>query len=175
MHSKNYRARQDLVQKTRDQVKQLLGKRLINDDSNTYLRGPSVLFIPSKSPGSLERIAEFVSDIDKDKNVQILKAALPLSRKNEFQLKGFLAYLQMGSEQEVEYVKREIYEKKYKDDFQKCVAAQFKKSFREKGDIMSQSRLDPIGKARSTPWEKTKTRTVDSKGARLDNSKEEQL
>jgi len=155
MHSSNYRARQDLVQRTRAEVKELLGNRLIDDDSNTYLRGPSVLFIPSKSPGSLEHIAEFVKKIDEDPRCTIKKAALPLSRKNEFQLKGFLAYLQMGSEQEVEYVKKNIYEQDYKEHFQKCVAAQFKKSFREKGEPSQ-------GKERSTgvdSKEATKVRT----------------
>merc|ERR1719197_1493762 len=112
-NSKNYRARQDLVQSKRLAVQNLLGERLIPDEKMIYLRGPKVLFIPSKSPNSLMKIADFVKDIDEDPNVTIKRAALPLSRKNEFQLKGFLAYLELDSEEEVNYVRTEIYEKKY--------------------------------------------------------------
>lgn len=133
-HSNNYRARQDLVQSKRQAVKDLLGDRLIPDEKMIYLRGPKVLFIPSKSPNSLMKIADFIKDIDDDPNVRIMRAALPLSRKNEFQLKGFLAYLEMENEQQVKYVQDNIYQKKYKAFFQKCVAAEFKKSFKtEKG------------------------------------------
>merc|ERR1719461_2708008 len=145
MHSKNYRARQDLVQNRREAVMKLLGNRLIADDKNIYLRGSSVLFIPSKSPSSLTKIADFVKDIDDDPNVQILQAALPLSRKNEFQLKGFLAYLQMANEKQVEYVRTNIYAKKYQDYFQKCVAAEFKKSF--KTDKPDTAKSAPVGAA----------------------------
>jgi len=128
--SKNYRARQDLVQTKRAAVQALLGDRLIPDEKMIYLRGPKVLFIPSKSPNSLTKIADFVKEIDDDPKVTIKRAALPLSRKNEFQLKGFLAYLELESEEQVTYVRQEIYEKKYKNYFQKCVAAEFKKSFK---------------------------------------------
>merc|ERR1739848_520330 len=48
-NSKNYRARQDLVQTKRAAVQALLGDRLIPDEKMIYLRGPKVLFIPSKS------------------------------------------------------------------------------------------------------------------------------
>jgi len=81
-NSKNYRARQDLVQSKRLAVQNLLGERLIPDEKMIYLRGPKVLFIPSKSPNSLMKIADFVKDIDEDPNVTIKRAALPLSRKN---------------------------------------------------------------------------------------------
>jgi len=140
-NSKNYRARQDLVQTKRAAVQALLGDRLIPDEKMIYLRGPKVLFIPSKSPNSLTKIADFVKEIDDDPKVTIKRAALPLSRKNEFQLKGFLAYLEMESEEQVEYVRNEIYEKKYKSYFQKCVAAEFKKSF--KNEKYGSNGLDP--------------------------------
>jgi len=133
--SKNYRARQDLVQTKRAAVQALLGNRLIPDEKMIYLRGPKVLFIPSKSPNSLTKIADFVREIDEDPSVTIKRAALPLSRKNEFQLKGFLAYLELESEEQVNYVRTQIYEKKYKAYFQKCVAAEFKKSFKEKSGL----------------------------------------
>lgn len=139
--SKNYRARQDLVQTKRAAVQALLGDRLIPDEKMIYLRGPKVLFIPSKSPNSLTKIADFVKEIDDDPKVTIKRAALPLSRKNEFQLKGFLAYLELESEEQVNYVRTEIYEKKYKAYFQKCVAAEFKKSF--KNDNKSGFSMDP--------------------------------
>jgi len=94
------------------------------------------------------KIADFVKDIDEDPNVTIKRAALPLSRKNEFQLKGFLAYLELENEEQVEYVRREIYEKKYKTYFQKCVAAEFKKSFKTE-----KFQLDPTSPAFSPPVE----------------------
>lgn len=134
-HSKNYRQRQDLVQTKRAAVKKILGKRLVDDQSNVYLRGPHVLFIPSKSPNSLNKIAEFVEDIDKDPNVTINKASLPESRKNQFQLKGFLAYLELNSAEEVIYVQKNIYENKYKKFFQKCIPAEFTKQFKSTSDV----------------------------------------
>merc|ERR1719326_1312918 len=134
-HSKNYRQRQDLVQTKRAAVKKILGKRLVDDQSNVYLRGPHVLFIPSKSPNSLNKIAEFVADIDKDPKVTIKKASLPESRKNQFQLKGFLAYLELNSAAEVAYVQKNIYEKKYKQFFQKCIPAEFTKQFKSTSDV----------------------------------------
>jgi hypothetical protein len=134
-HSKNYRQRQDLVQTKRAAVKKILGNRLVDDESNVYLRGPEVLFIPSKSPNSLNKIAEFVADIDKDPNVTIKRASLPESRKNQFQLKGFLAYLELNSAAEVAYVQKNIYEKKYKNFFQKCIPAEFTKQFKSTSDV----------------------------------------
>jgi len=151
-NSKNYRARQDLVQTKRAAVQALLGDRLIPDEKMIYLRGPKVLFIPSKSPNSLTKIADFVKEIDEDPKVTIKRAALPLSRKNEFQLKGFLAYLEMENEEQVNYVRTEIYEKKYKTYFQKCVAAEFKKSFKnEKSGGFSMDPSSPAYTPGDTP------------------------
>lgn len=151
-NSKNYRARQDLVEKKRAAVQALLGDRLIPDEKMIYLRGPKVLFIPSKSPNSLTKIADFVKEIDEDPKVTIKRAALPLSRKNEFQLKGFLAYLEMENEEQVNYVRTEIYEKKYKQYFQKCVAAEFKKSFKnEKSGGFSMDPSSPAYTPGDTP------------------------
>ena len=97
-----YSCVEDLVQSKSLAAENLLGERLIPHEKMIYLRGLKALFIPSKSLNGFMKIADFVKNIDEDPNVTIKRTAFPLSGKNEFQLKGFLAYLEVENEEQVE-------------------------------------------------------------------------
>jgi len=121
-----YRRRQNLVEEVHKEVRELVGERLAKE--GVYLRGEKVLFVPAKSPNSLKKIVDFLKAIMEHPRVKILKASFPFSRKNEWQLKGFLNYLELETKEQVEVVQKEIYNTDaFRDSFQKCVPAVFDK------------------------------------------------
>lgn len=125
--TKTFRSRQEAVQKRRAEISAILGnKRLVKSDH--YLRGENVLFIPTKSPKALDNIVPFVQEIEKHSIPTVIRGSLPLSRKNEYQLKGFLVYLELEDKKQVDFVIAEIYKKKFASAFQKCTPALFKNS-----------------------------------------------
>jgi len=125
--TKTFRSRQEAVQKRRAEISAILGtKRLVKSDH--YLRGENVLFIPTKSPKALDNIVPFVQEIEKHHIPTVIRGSLPLSRKNEYQLKGFLVYLELENKKQVDFVIAEIYKKKFASAFQKCTPALFKNS-----------------------------------------------
>jgi len=122
---KNHRSRQNLVKKEYEAVKDLLDKFLIAD--KTYLRGKKVAFIQVKCPNALKKNAAFITSIVKDPNVDITRATVPLSRKKEGQLKGFLVYLETEREECVTYIIENLFTQEYKDAGIKCKYGVFKK------------------------------------------------
>lgn len=122
---KNHRSRQNLVKKEYEAVKDLLDKYLIAD--KTYLRGKKVAFIQVKCPAALKKNAAFITSIVKDPNVDITRATVPLSRKKEGQLKGFLVYLETEREECVTYIIENLFTQEYKDAGIKCKYGVFKK------------------------------------------------
>jgi hypothetical protein len=122
---KNHRSRQNLVKKEYEAVKELLGEFLIAD--KTYLRGKKVAFIQVKCPTALKKNAAFITSIVKDSNVTITRATVPLSRKKEGQLKGFLVYLETETEDCVKYIIENLFTQEYKDAGIKCKYGVFSK------------------------------------------------
>jgi len=122
---KNHRSRQNLVKKEYEAVKELLGKYLIPD--KTYLRGKKVAFIQVKCPTALRKNATFISSIVEDSSVKITRATVPLSRKKEGQLKGFLVYLETETEDCVRHIIEELFTQEYKDAGIKCKYGVFNK------------------------------------------------
>jgi len=122
---KNHRSRQNLVKKEYEAVKELLNEFLIAD--KTYLRGKKVAFIQVKCPTALKKNAAFITSIVKDANVTITRATVPLSRKKEGQLKGFLVYLETKTEDCVKYIIENLFTQEYKDAGIKCKYGVFSK------------------------------------------------
>lgn len=122
---KNHRSRQNLVKKEYEAVKELLGEFLIPD--KTYLRGKKVAFIQVKCPTALRKNAAFITSIVEDSNVKITRATVPLSRKKEGQLKGFLVYLETATEDCVRHVIENLFTQEYKDAGIKCKYGVFNK------------------------------------------------
>eukprot|EP00494_Astrolonche_serrata_P024037 UN24295 len=87
------------------------------------LRGERVLFIPCKSPKSLNHVKTLVTELLEDKRLKLTKASLPFSRKNQKQFKGFLLYLEFATMEQVNLVKDDIFPSKFGKIFQKCVIA----------------------------------------------------
>lgn len=126
---KNHRSRQNLVKKEYEAVKELLGEYLIAD--KTYLRGKKVAFIQVKCPTALKKNAAFITSIVNDDNVRISRATVPLSRKKEGQLKGFLVYLETETEECVKYIIENLFTQEYKDAGIKCKYGVFSKKSEE--------------------------------------------
>lgn len=116
-----YRRRQVLVKEMHDWVAQKLKDVLLPEEQ--CLRGERVLFIPCKSPKSLNNVQILVNELLGDKRLKLTRASLPFSRKNQKQFKGFLLYLEFATMRQVEVVKDEIFQNKFSKIFQKCVIA----------------------------------------------------
>lgn len=61
------------------------------------LRGEDTLRIDVKRFTALQQIEKVIDDIERNPNVDILKVDFPVSQKNRFQKKGFIAYLKCAS------------------------------------------------------------------------------
>lgn len=61
------------------------------------LRGEDTLRIDVKRFTALQQIEKVIDDIERNPNVNIIKVDFPVSQKNRFQKKGFIAYLKCGS------------------------------------------------------------------------------
>lgn len=117
-NQRNHRSRQNLVKREYETVKKLLQQWLVAD--KTYLRGRKVAFIQVKCPGALKKNAAFISSIVNDENVTICRATVPLSRKKEGQLKGFLVYLETSKEEDVTYIMENLFTEEYQSSGIKC-------------------------------------------------------
>jgi hypothetical protein len=51
---------------------------------------------------ALDNIVPFVQEIEKHHIPTVIRGSLPLSRKNEYQLKGFLVYLELENKKQVD-------------------------------------------------------------------------
>jgi len=61
------------------------------------LRGEDTLRIDVKRFTALQQIEKVIDDIERNPNVDILKVDFPVSQKNRFQKKGFIAYLKCAT------------------------------------------------------------------------------
>jgi len=116
-----YRRRQVLVKEMHDWVAKKLQDVLLPEEE--CLRGERVLFIPCKSPKSLNNVQLLVNTLLDDKRLQLTRASLPFSRKNQKQFKGFLLYLEFATMDQVKLVRDNIFPNQFGKIFQKCVVA----------------------------------------------------
>jgi len=70
-----------------------LDNKLADDDE--VLRGKDTLRVDVKRYTALTRIEEIINEIELDRNFEILRVDFPVSQKNRFQKKGFIAYLKL--------------------------------------------------------------------------------
>lgn len=103
-------SKQTLVTKVEPQVTALIGEFFA--DKKDYranqkgrwgppvLRGEDVLFIPAKKQAALENVTELIEAVKA--NCTIISASMVCQKKKKRQKKGFLVYLQLSSEEEVQ-------------------------------------------------------------------------
>jgi len=72
------------------------------------LRGEDTLRIDVKRFTALQQIEKVIDDIERNPNVEIVKADFPVSQKNRFQKKGFIAYLKCGSSEQANLLHEEL-------------------------------------------------------------------
>lgn len=72
------------------------------------LRGEDTLRIDVKRFTALQQIEKVIDDIERNPKVEIVKADFPVSQKNRFQKKGFIAYLKCGSSEQANLLHEEL-------------------------------------------------------------------
>jgi len=92
----SYRSKQNKIDVVLSSLKRLF-KHLGKLADGEVLRGIDTLRIDVKRFTALQQIEQVVDAILRDPQVEILKADFPVSQKNRFQKKGFIAYLKCGS------------------------------------------------------------------------------
>lgn len=75
------------------------------------LRGKDTLRIDVKRFTALQQIEKEIEAIEKDPRIQITKADFPISQKNKFQKKGFIAYLKCATPEQAELLHTQLSEK----------------------------------------------------------------
>lgn len=122
---KDYRARQDLVQRKHDKALAMLGKWLLDESQGKiFLRGDNVAFIQVKCPKALHAVDSFLEAILADDSIEIVQCTAPLSRKRAGQLKGYLLYIECRTSAMVERIDA-IFKKDFEFSGLKCKAAEF--------------------------------------------------
>merc|ERR1711994_112581 len=122
---KDYRARQDLVQRKHDKAVAMLGEWLLDESQRKiFLRGDNVAFIQVKCPKALHAVDSFLEAILADDSIKIVQCTAPLSRKRAGQLKGYLLYIECQTSAMVERID-EIFKKDFEFSGLKCKAAEF--------------------------------------------------
>jgi len=66
------------------------------------LRGPDTVRIDVKRFSALQNIERLLEKVDEDDSINIIKADFPVSQKNRFQKKGFIAYIKCATVEEAE-------------------------------------------------------------------------
>jgi len=69
------------------------------------LRGPDTVRIDVKRFSALQNIERLLEKVNGDETINIIKADFPVSQKNRFQKKGFIAYIKCASIEEAERLK----------------------------------------------------------------------
>lgn len=72
------------------------------------LRGEDTLRIDVKRFTALQQIEKVIDGIERNPKVEIVKADFPVSQKNRFQKKGFIAYLKCGSSEQANLLHEEL-------------------------------------------------------------------
>lgn len=66
------------------------------------LRGPDTVRIDVKRFSALQNIERLLEKVEEDDTINIIKADFPVSQKNRFQKKGFIAYIKCATVEEAE-------------------------------------------------------------------------
>jgi len=66
------------------------------------LRGPDTVRIDVKRFSALQNIERLLEKVEEDETINIIKADFPVSQKNRFQKKGFIAYIKCATVEEAE-------------------------------------------------------------------------
>lgn len=97
----SYRSKQNKI----DVVLNNLKRKFANVDKladGEVLRGQDTLRIDVKRFTALQQIEKVIEDVQRDGEIEIVKADFPVSQKNRFQKKGFIAYLKCGNEEQAQ-------------------------------------------------------------------------
>lgn len=107
----SYRSKQNKIDVVLSNLKKqfaLLGKLASKEE---VLRGNDTLRIDVKRFTALQQIEKEIEAIEKDPRIQIIKADFPISQKNKFQKKGFIAYLKCATPEQAELLHGQLSEK----------------------------------------------------------------
>lgn len=91
----SYRSKQNKIDVVLSSLKGLF-RNMGKLADGEVLRGVDTLRIDVKRFTALQQIEQVIDDILRDPQIEILKADFPVSQKNRFQKKGFIAYLKCG-------------------------------------------------------------------------------
>lgn len=118
-HNSLPNSRQKLISRVYPVVQRMFEDYIVA--KNVLVRGDNTLFIPVKTMESLKTITEFANDIF-EADVRIKRASFPMASK-----KGFLMFLDLYSQQDVEKVKQIFNQKGFSKVFKCCSIAEDKR------------------------------------------------
>lgn len=93
----SYRSKQEKIEEVLKRLRLKYEQEGKLAEQHEVLRGEDTLRIDVKRYTALQQIEGVIERIENDNKTELLRVDFPVSQKNRFQKKGFIAYLQCGS------------------------------------------------------------------------------
>jgi len=114
-----HKSKQNRIKQVYDEIKEYFTKEgCYAASEKEVLRGMDTCRIHVKNFAGLNKILEILQEVHAHPQVQFLRIATPISKKNKFQMKGFIVYMKLVDEKMVPFV-QEIFSK-YTHLYKKC-------------------------------------------------------
>merc|ERR1712217_811642 len=116
-----HRSKQIRILEVHASLKEEYTARGLYADEDEVLRGEDTVRAHVKTFQGLNKIKDVLDEVHKCPDVTVCRIATPFSMKNNFQKKGFIVYLKLGSPAEVPAVQAVF--ARYSEYFKKCDVA----------------------------------------------------
>jgi len=104
----SYRSKQDKIDEVLGRLRYKYDEQGKLSEQSEVLRGEDTLRIDVKRYTALQQIESVIDKIERDPKTELLRVDFPVSQKNRFQKKGFIAYLKCGSNQQAEHLREKL-------------------------------------------------------------------
>jgi len=117
----SYRSKQDKIDEVLGRLRYKYNEQGKLSEQQEVLRGEDTLRIDVKRYTALQQIESVIEKIERDSKTDLLRVDFPVSQKNRFQKKGFIAYLKCGSAEQAEQLQEQLVKIKDPKYPEKCL------------------------------------------------------